>query len=142
MYTLTLEHHFSSAHQLTHAYDNKCNDSIHGHNWKVRISISTVELINGMVIDFTELKEIIDTLDHATLLEKRKENEQLLEVLRMKRNKVLVLEFEPTAENLARYIHNQIALRVGQVYRGSGATPHAIKVTLWEADKASITYSL
>ena len=55
MYTLRLTTHFSAAHQLTNAYDKKCNASIHGHNWKVLIEINSVKLQNNMVIDFTKL---------------------------------------------------------------------------------------
>lgn len=115
MYTLKLNHTFSSAHQLTHAYDNKCNNSIHGHNWKVLVEIETNALVDGMVIDFTKLKEIIDKLDHKNLNE--------------------ILDFEPTAENLVKYLYNQIDNLEKSAYRA-----WKVKITLWEADKASITY--
>lgn len=114
MYTLKLEHHFSSAHQLTHAYDNKCNDSIHGHNWKVIVEISVEELVNGMVVDFTKIKEIIDRLDHKNLN--------------------VVVDFEPTAENLSKYLWEQIDGALAQTVR-------TVIITLYEADKAGITYA-
>jgi len=114
MYILKLDHTFSAAHQLTNAYDDKCNDSIHGHNWKVKVSIEVKELNNGMVIDFTNIKEIIDTLDHKNLNE--------------------ILDFEPTAENLARYIHNKIS-----AINWNKRNPR-IKVEIFEAEKSSIIY--
>ena len=113
MYQLSLEHKFSSAHQLTNAYDDKCNDNLHGHNWKVLVEIWTEKLIKGMVIDFTKVKEIIDELDHKNLNS--------------------ILKFEPTAENLVKYIHKKIDKEVKQKDK-------IIKITLWEADKASISY--
>jgi 6-pyruvoyl tetrahydropterin synthase/QueD family protein len=67
MYTLKLQTQFSSAHQLTHAYDKKCNDSLHGHNWKVLVIVESNKLIDSMVIDFTKIKEIVDKLDHKNL---------------------------------------------------------------------------
>ena len=117
MYTLKLEHQFSSAHQLTHAYDKKCNDSLHGHNWKVLVEIKTDKLVNGMVIDFTKLKEIINKLDHKNLND--------------------ILNFEPTAENISKYIYDEIDL-----LEPSGQRSWLVKITLWEADKASITYEI
>ena len=57
MYILKLKTGFSAAHQLTNAYDEKCNASIHGHNWKVLVEIKTEKLINNMVIDFKKLKK-------------------------------------------------------------------------------------
>lgn len=114
MYILKLEHTFSSAHQLTNAYDNKCNDSIHGHNWKVKVSIQVDKLINNMVIDFTKVKEIIDKLDHKNLND--------------------ILSFEPTAENIAEYLYNQIKDKVKQEEK-------FITIELFEGEKASITYT-
>lgn len=111
MYKLKLQHHFCGAHQLTHAYSKECNDNLHGHNWKVFVEIEKRELDNGMVIDFKKLKEIIDKLDHKNLN--------------------TILDFEPTAENIAHYLHDQIKKEVKDGY---------VKITLWESEDASITY--
>lgn len=111
MYKLSLKHHFCAAHQLTHAYSSECNDNIHGHNWDVLVEIEKEELINGMVVDFKILKEIINELDHKFL------------------NKVI--DFEPTAENLAKYIHDKIKYKL---------LSGKVKITIWEAENASITY--
>lgn len=117
MYTLNLSHHFSAAHQLTHAYDDKCNLSLHGHNWKVDVEICTEQLVNGMVVDFKKLKEIIDTLDHKNLNE--------------------VVTFEPTAENLAEYLWRTIFSSTQQ-----GREEYSVVISIWEADNASITYTM
>ena len=114
MYKLDLEHTFSAAHQLTNAYDEKCNASLHGHNWRVKVIIKTNELQNGMVIDFTKVKDIINKLDHKNLNE--------------------ILEFEPTAENLSKYLHTNILAETRKVIA-------EVSVTIWEGEKASITYS-
>ena len=115
MYTLRLTTNFSAAHQLTNAYDKKCNDSIHGHNWKVLIEINSKKLKKNMVIDFTKLKEIINELDHKNL------------------NKLL--PFEPTAELISKYIHDKIKLN----FKSNKNTN--IAITVWEADNSSITYA-
>ena len=111
MYTLTLKHHFSSAHQLTNAYTKACNDYMHGHNWEVQVTIKTPKLINGMVIDFTKIKETINKLDHKTLNE--------------------ILDFEPTAENIAKYLHQEISKLREDII---------VKIKLWETPNSSIEY--
>lgn len=115
MYTLKLNTNFSAAHQLTNAYDKKCNDSIHGHNWKVLIEINSSTLKNNMVIDFTKLKEIVNQLDHKNLNE--------------------ILNFEPTAELIAKYLHDEIKLNFKHNKNSN------LAITVWEADNSSITYT-
>ncbi len=79
----------SASHKLNLDYDSKCKN-IHGHNWIFTIYCKSKELNkNGMVVDFTEIKEKIHkTLDHQNLNE--------------------ILSFNPTAENLAKWTVNQI----------------------------------
>ena len=114
MYILRLTHTFSSAHQLINAYDDKCNASMHGHNWRVEIEIKVRKLIKNMVIDFTKIKEIIDELDHKNLNE--------------------ILDFESTAENLSKYLYDKILEEVKQDWK-------RVNITLFEAEKSSITYT-
>lgn len=75
----------SASHHLTLTYDSKCT-RVHGHNWKITVFCKARELDeNGMVADFAHIKELIqDKLDHRELNE--------------------VLSFNPTAENIARWI--------------------------------------
>ena len=83
----TLE--ISSSHQLFLDYESKC-ENLHGHNWMVTVYCRAEELdSNGMVCDFTLIKKLIhDRIDHKNLNE--------------------VLPFNPTAENIARWIVDQI----------------------------------
>lgn len=113
MYKLTLEHHFAAAHQLTNAYSKECNDFLHGHNWKVIIVIRTNVLQNSMVVDFKKIKEVINKLDHKNLNE--------------------ILNFEPTAENISKYLYDEIMKIRDQI---------RISVEVFETDKASIKYQL
>lgn len=110
MYTLNLKHHFDAAHHLLN-YKGKCAN-LHGHRWVVEIEIKTKKLLNDMVVDFKDLKKIIDKLDHKYL------NEEL--------------DFNPTAEKISKYIYKQILPIVTPLSK--------VKITIWESPEASITY--
>jgi 6-pyruvoyl-tetrahydropterin synthase len=55
------------AHQLYLPYESKCNDC-HGHNAEVEVTITADALDpNGMVVDFTEIKRVVNLFDHSTI---------------------------------------------------------------------------
>lgn len=79
----------SAAHSLTLDYESKCSQP-HGHNWTITVYCKSQTLDgNGMVTDFSLIKnKVKDRLDHKVLND--------------------VLPFNPTAENLARWVCEQI----------------------------------
>ena len=94
----------AGCHQLRLSYESKC-ERLHGHNWIVTVHCKSRELnADGMVMDFTQVKERIHGyLDHGNFNE--------------------LLPFNPTAENLARWICEQVphCYRV-EVQEGEGNT--------------------
>ena len=99
-FEVMIERNFSSAHQLR-GYKGKC-ENLHGHNYRVEIYARGSELDNiGLLVDFGELKEAADEvvayLDHRNINELPPFDEEL----------------NPSAENLARYILERVASRVG-----------------------------
>ena len=100
MFEVMIERNFSSAHQLR-GYKGKC-ENLHGHNYKIEIYARGRELDNiGLLVDFGELKmaadEVTQYLDHRNINELPPFDEEL----------------NPSAENLARYILERVASRVG-----------------------------
>lgn len=107
---VTKEFRFEGAHALKN-YDGKCKH-IHGHSYILLVTIKGEPINdrespkNGMVIDFSILKQIvndniIDKLDHALLL--RNDSPLIAEISESYCN-VVVTDFQPTCENLAVYI--------------------------------------
>ncbi len=90
MYTVRKRLEVSAAHHLTLDYPSKCTN-LHGHNWIINIYARAEELNhNGMVIDFTIIKEKIHgQLDHQNIND-------------------VVGSINPTAENIAKWIADQI----------------------------------
>jgi len=56
----------SAAHHLELDYESKCR-RVHGHNYIVEIWAYGELDDNGMIIDFTKLKEIVNRYDHKDL---------------------------------------------------------------------------
>lgn len=93
MYRVSKRIEVSAMHKLDLNYFSPCTQN-HGHNWIITVTISGQELNkNGMIFDFKQIKDFIhDEMDHKNLNE--------------------VFDFNPTAENIAKWVADQIDMRL------------------------------
>lgn len=98
---------FEAGHAL-YGYDGKCKN-IHGHSYKLSVTVigtpikDSQNVKNGMVIDFGDLKkivqkEIIDVFDHAIVFNKNTPHKKLAEELKKEKHNVILVDYQPTSE--------------------------------------------
>ena len=120
MYKLTIHSSFAAAHCLTH-YQGDC-ENLHGHNWKVEVTVTVRELDKaGLGIDFKLLKgatnAFLGELDHKYLNE--------LAPFR---------EISPSSENIARFLYDALSGKLND------SNVSVAMVTVWESDFACASY--
>lgn len=120
MYMLTIKTSFAAAHNLIH-YQGDC-ENLHGHNWKVEVSVTARELDkSGLGIDFKILKRdasaIINELDHKYL-----------------NDNPAFRDISPSSEHIARYLYERISERM------NNENIKVDSITVWESDNASARY--
>jgi 6-pyruvoyltetrahydropterin/6-carboxytetrahydropterin synthase len=131
MYTVRREVLFSYGHRLL-SYEGKCA-RLHGHNGRLVVTLAAEKLDPaGMVVDFVEIKNAIvrwieETLDHRMVLSHEDPAVAALEAIR---EPIYVVDFNPTAENLARHLFERL--------REEGLP--VIEVALEETPNCAATY--
>ena len=120
MYEIAVTSHFSGAHRLRYLH-GKCEE-LHGHNWKVEVSVVSNRLgKEGVVIDFGILKKkmekVLKPLDHTYL-----------------NDLPYFSGIEPSSENIAKYIFDRLKIEL------KGHQGRLKKVTAWESEASSATY--
>ena len=101
---------FAGAHRLP-GYDGKC-EQLHGHTWRLRVSVSAPVGDVGIAFDFKALagvvrEKVLSVLDHADL------------------NVVMP---QPSAERIAQWVWQQLA-----------ELP-LYEVSVWESDQSFVSY--
>ena len=131
MYRVSREIDFCYGHRLLN-YDGKCK-YLHGHNGRAVIVIEAPKLDDrGMVMDFSDIKRVVSSwidehLDHRMLLHRE---DPMAPILEKMGEPVHLLDVNPTAENIARLIHEVAA---------SHGFP-IVETHLWETPRCYATY--
>src|SRR3990167_2703561 len=101
------QYEFEAAHFLPN-HKGKCSN-LHGHNWKVVVKVKGDRRLkdkNGILWDFSNLKLLINMLDHGVILNNNKNDKErdLVKYLTKYNMKYVLLNAEVSAENIAMYI--------------------------------------
>jgi 6-pyruvoyltetrahydropterin/6-carboxytetrahydropterin synthase len=105
---VTKEFSFEMAHALE-GHDGACRQ-IHGHSYRLWVTVKGAPRRDdspkrGMVVDFGELKrivgeQIVSRYDHALVVRKTTDNERVVKELAAHYASVMVVDWQPTSENL------------------------------------------
>ncbi len=110
--TVACEFRWEMGHRLP-THPGGCRN-VHGHSYRARVEAEGTVQANGMVIDFFDLKGIVDPIleewDHAFLCEQS--DRDLLTFLQTHGLKHAVIPFPSTAENLVSHLLKTIASRL------------------------------
>ena len=120
---ITKQFSFETGHAL-YGYDGKCKN-VHGHSYKLSVTVIGTPIIDrnnvkfGMVIDFTDLKtivkeEIVDNFDHATVFNETTPHKELAQELISRGHHVILVDYQPTSENMVIDFANKIKSRLPQ----------------------------
>lgn len=113
---ITKQLEWDMGHRVTN-HNSKCRN-LHGHRYKLEVGIDG-DLIaeegsssEGMIVDFSEIKSILinhvdEPLDHSFMV--WKEDKLLMDFFNKNNDlKVVYIDVVPTAENIAKWIFDQI----------------------------------
>ncbi len=111
--------------------------SIHGHNFSVLIGVKSEMLNdNDMVIDFSDLKkivnEILDEWDHTLLVNNT--DTSIIDLCQSDNMRCIPFSFDPTAEMLSKVLYDVIGQRF------SCTSIRMDYVTLFENENSKATY--
>jgi 6-pyruvoyltetrahydropterin/6-carboxytetrahydropterin synthase len=112
---ISKEFKFDSAHNLVN-YKGKC-ENLHGHTYRLRVTLKGEPIEDGMIMDFTKLKQVvedsvIDKLDHSYLND--------------------IIE-QSTAENIAQWIWDELSPKFNL------ANCSLYEIRLWETENSFVT---
>lgn len=122
MFVVSVQAHYDSAHFLRN-YHGKC-ERMHGHRYVVELALTATELDQaGIAYDFVDVKKalrgVADYLDHQNLNELPP-----------------FTELEPSAENQARYIYEEMKRLLSQPMCDA-----VLYVKVWETPTQFALYS-
>jgi len=128
---------FCAGHRLL-GHEGKCAN-LHGHNYLVEFHVTGNEVDElGRVVDFAVINKLFkgwidDHWDHGFVVWDKDEN-AINALEQVQPNKIYRLPYNPTAENMARYLFSRIGPELIDSIEGYDL--RMTKVVVWETDNA------
>lgn len=102
------EFNWEMGHRLPEHF-GKCKN-IHGHSYKMLVEIEGELNDKGMVMDYYDLRDVIDPiveeLDHSFMANEK--DLPVVEFLEKMKSKRMIVDFDSTVENITTYFLNKI----------------------------------
>lgn len=133
MYGIEIRHNFETAHRLSSPdAPTKCQ-SIHGHSWWVTVKIEGPEVdANGMLVEFGDFKRawrrfLDDQVDHHLVV--REGDVVAAAIVSVQPDaRILELPYDPSTENLARFLFERAAGILDRLDRAKGVKVREVHV--------------
>lgn len=152
MHEISLTHTIDTGHRIVghEGGRGKCA-RLHGHTYRYEVTVASPSLLPiGFVVDFGVIKKALDEWDHRIVLW---EGDPIMEDVfgfadgpgDLKRLGFVVVPFNPTAENMARYWAGRLLYSLQKDHAQDGdllcEDPRlAVQVEVWETPKSSARY--
>ena len=136
MFTIRKQFKFEMAHQLKDSYSAACHENLHGHSYVLELYfISQKTDKNGMVVDFGEVKDVIgdyvNSWDHSLTMPVFFDK-AYLDMLATYTKKMRITAYNPTAENMAKAMFEEISKMVNEYQTKNSGTIN------WELSKVRL----
>ena len=122
------EFNWEMGHRLPF-HEGKCKN-LHGHSYKCMIELTGKPDYNGIVLDYYDVKKIVepvfDDMDHSFMVWKG--DKELIDALTKLNSRMVVVDFQTTAENICLYLLDKIKSS------GLPANVTALKVRVLETE--------
>lgn len=142
---------FHMGHRVPN-HKSKCR-AIHGHTYfchvtiKGKVNSDKGSSDEGMVMDFSDMKEIVNNvienkLDHAFMVYDKDELKNYLQSASIDKKlfdieKIFVVDFIPTAENIAVWLFDELDKNFTDFYKEGGLLK---RITLYETPTSYVVY--
>lgn len=107
LFEIAKDFHWEMGHRLPF-HEGGCRN-VHGHSYRLRVVVTGLLDENGMVVDYFDLRRIIDPVvaqvDHSFLCDQS--DKEMVEFLERHDMKRVLVPFPTTAENIASWLLNQ-----------------------------------
>jgi len=134
MYKIRKLFKFEAAHRLAASYSQACQ-KFHGHSYKLEVILRSNELNqDGMVVDFGKIKDLLgndlEKFDHKLVVsENDADTEEIsnFEVVCSNLG-IVVVPFNPTAENMAKYFYDIVWKKIYENEDLRGIEVEAVRI--------------